>query len=131
MSYQKGKTDQVVVGDGPVRLSGILAVARGGVPVVVSRSAAFGKRMEASRRLLQAAMEADVPVYGVTTGFGKSCGNRVSRKTVLRQGENLMRFHGCGTGEPLGWEETRAAILCRLLCLARGYSGVSLPLLDH
>ena len=42
-----------------------------------------------------------------------------------------MRFHGCGTGEPLGGEETRAAMLCRLLCLARGYSGVSLPLLEH
>jgi len=27
------------------------------------------------------------------------------------------------TGEPLGVEETRAAMLCRLLCLARGYSG--------
>ena len=42
-----------------------------------------------------------------------------------------MRFHGCGTGEPLGIEETRAAMLCRLLCLARGYSGVSFALLEQ
>ncbi len=42
-----------------------------------------------------------------------------------------MRFHGCGTGEPLGGEETRAAMFCRLLCLARGYSGVSFPLLEQ
>jgi histidine ammonia-lyase len=42
-----------------------------------------------------------------------------------------MRFHGCGTGEPLGGDETRAAMLCRLLCLSRGYSGVSFPLLEQ
>jgi histidine ammonia-lyase len=131
ISRKSRKIDKVTIGDGPVLLPEIIAVARRGMPVNVSRGAAFGKRMERSRQLLQTAMEADIPVYGVTTGFGKSCGNRLNKKTVLQQGENLMRFHGCGTGEPLACEETRAAMLCRLLCLARGYSGVSLPLLEH
>jgi histidine ammonia-lyase len=34
---------------------------------------------------------------------------------------NPLPFHGCGTGEPIGIEETRAAMLCRMLCLATGY----------
>jgi histidine ammonia-lyase len=122
---------EVMIGEIPASLSGIIAVARRGVPVRINEQAAFRERMESSRRLLYAAVENDVPVYGVTTGYGKSCGHRLNKTTVLSGGGNLMRFHGCGTGAPLGIEETRAAMLCRLLCLARGYSGVSLPLLEH
>ncbi len=131
MSSKSGKIHKVTIGDGPVLLPEIIAVARQGMPVVVSKGAAFRKRMEVSRQLLHNAIEADVPVYGVTTGFGKSCGNRLNKKTIPKQEENLMRFHGCGTGIPLSCEETRAAMLCRLLCLARGYSGVSVSLLEH
>jgi histidine ammonia-lyase len=121
----------VTIGEAAVSLSAIIAVARRGAPVVVSGGAAFRERMESSRRRLHAAMESDIPVYGVTTGYGKSCGNRLNRRSIPKNGETLMRFHGCGTGEPLGAEETRAAMLCRLLCLARGYSGVSLPLVEQ
>ena len=131
MSINSNEIHEVMIGETPASLPGIIAVARRGVPVRISEDAAFRERMERSRRLLYAAVEADVPVYGVTTGYGKSCGNRLNKTTVLNGGGNLMRFHGCGTGEPLGIEETRAAMLCRLLCLARGYSGVSLPLLEH
>jgi len=131
MSKKSREIHKVTIGDGSVFLPGIIAVARRGVPVIISKKGAFCKRMETSRQLLHTTMEAGIPVYGVTTGFGKSCGNRLNKKSVPKQGENLMRFHGCGTGEPLACEETRAAMLCRLLCLARGYSGVSLSLLEH
>ena len=119
----------MTIGEAPVSVDEIVAVARRGATVRMSGRAEFRERIETSRRLLQAAIEGDVPVYGVTTGYGKSCGHRLNRKTVLANGGNLMRFHGCGTGEPLGMEETRAAMLCRLLCLSRGYSAVSPELL--
>ena len=122
---------EVVIGAGPVSLGGIVAVARRGVPVRISGSAAFRERMERSREVMYAAIQADLPVYGVTTGYGKACGKRLRKGSVLDGEVNLMRFHGCGTGEPLGVEETRAAMLCRLLCLARGYSAVSIPLMEQ
>ncbi|MFH2076492.1 MAG: aromatic amino acid ammonia-lyase, partial [Pseudomonadota bacterium] len=128
---RKKEIRKVTIGETAVSLPGIIAVARHGAPVVLSEKAAFRRRMENSRRLLSQALEADVPVYGVTTGFGKSCGTLLSKKSLPQNGETLMRFHGCGTGDPLGIEETRAAMLCRLLCLARGYSAVSLPLLEQ
>jgi histidine ammonia-lyase len=131
MPEKKKPICRVTVGEGTVPLEAIIAVARRGTPVALSRSAAFRGRIEQSRRLLEKAIAADVPVYGVTTGFGKSCGHRLAKGELPKNGENLMRFHGCGTGEPLGVEETRAAMLCRLLCLARGFSAVSLPLLDR
>ena len=131
MPRKKKEIRKVTIGAAAVSLSGILAVARHGATVVLSDKAAFRRRMESSCRLLNRAIEADIPVYGVTTGFGKSCGHRLNKNPLPKNGENLMRFHGCGTGEPLGVEETRAAMLCRLLCLARGYSAVSLPLLEQ
>ena len=119
MTKKRDKDTAVTVGEGPLDAAGIIAVARRGATVVLSGKPAFRKRIESSRRLLQKAIESDIPVYGVTTGFGKSCGNRLNKKNLPTNGESLMRFHGCGTGEPLGGEETRAAMFCRLLCLAR------------
>lgn len=76
------------------------------------------------------ALRKGVPVYGVTTGYGKSCGKRMPMEVALKNGVNILHFHGCGTGEPIGIEETRAAMLCRIICLARGFSGVSVALLE-
>lgn len=122
---------EVVIGEGPVGLEGIVAVARQGAPVRLGGGAEFRDRIDRSRNVMFAAIEAEVPVYGVTTGYGKNCGTRLQKSFVLTENASLMRFHGCGTGEPLGPEETRAAMLCRLLCLARGYSGVSFSLMEH
>ncbi len=81
--------------------------------------------------MLMESMRKGVPVYGVTTGYGKSCGKRMPLDIALKNGVNIFHFHGCGTGDPIGIEETRAAMLCRIICLARGYSGVSVALLQH
>ena len=121
----------IVAGDGELSLAQILAVARNMAPVAISSDRRFIERMERSSSALRVAMEKSVPVYGVTTGYGKSCGKRMAMEVAIRNGENLLRFHGCGTGEPIGVEETRAAMLCRILCLARGYSGVSVELLEQ
>jgi histidine ammonia-lyase len=122
---------RITVGGNDIDLDGIYAVATGSAKVDISSSPEFIKKIERSRTQLTAALEKGVPVYGVTTGFGKSCSKRLSMKTALDNGDHLLRFHGCGTGEPFGIEETRAAMFCRLLCLARGYSGVSLELLKQ
>jgi len=75
------------------------------------------------------ALKNGAPVYGVNTGYGKSCGKRMAMDVVTKNGFNLVRFHGCGTGEPIGIPETRAAILTRILCFSRGYSGVTMDLI--
>jgi histidine ammonia-lyase len=131
MSKKKDGIKNVLIDGTTVSLDGIIAVARREASVRLSERPAFRERLERSRRGLLAAIAADVPVYGVNTGYGKSCGNRLKKNAVLGNGGNMMRFHGCGTGETLGVEETRAAMLCRLLCLARGYSGVSYALLEQ
>ncbi len=124
-------TGAVVIDGGNVSFNDIIAVARYGVPVQISKSAGFVKMMEKTRKMLMDSMRQGIPVYGVTTGYGKSCGKRMPLDVALKNGANILTFHGCGTGDPIGIEETRAAMLCRIICLARGYSGVSIALLQQ
>ena len=126
-----GNKAAVIIDGGNVSLDDIIAVARDGVSVQISKAGRFVKRMEQTQKMLMDAMQNGVPVYGVTTGYGKSCGKRMPLNAAMKNGVNIFRFHGCGTGEPIGIEETRAAMLCRIICLARGYSGVSVGLLQQ
>jgi histidine ammonia-lyase len=129
---KKDRNKAAVVIDGSnVRFNDIIAVARYGVPVQISKDGKFLKKMEKTQKMLMESMRKGIPVYGVTTGYGKSCGKRMPLDIALKNGINILRFHGCGTGEPIGIEETRAAMLCRIICLARGYSGVSVGLLQQ
>ena len=126
-----GKKAAVVIDGGNVSIDDIIAVARDGISVEISKNSRFLKRMEPTQKMLMESMRKGIAVYGVTTGYGQSCGRRMPMNIAMKNGVNIFRFHGCGTGEPIGIEETRAAMLCRIICLARGYSGVSVALLKQ
>ena len=126
-----GNKAALVINGGNVSLDDIIAVARDGVSVQISKNSKFVKRMEQTQKILMTSLQKGVAVYGVNTGYGKSCGKRIALNAAMKNGINIFRFHGCGTGEPIGIEETRAAMLCRIICLARGYSGVSIGLLKQ
>ncbi len=126
-----GKEASIVIDGGHVSIDDIIAVAKDGMSVEISKNSRFLKRMESTQKMLMEAMRKGIAVYGVTTGYGRSCGRRMPMNIAMKNGANIFRFHGCGTGEPIGIEETRAAMLCRIICLARGYSGVSVTLLKQ
>ncbi|MBN2494455.1 MAG: aromatic amino acid lyase [Deltaproteobacteria bacterium] len=121
---------EIVIGEGPVGLELIAAAACGRIGVRLSGAASFRERLERSRRALDSALERGEPVYGVSTGFGRACGRRVDPAEAAALGAELVRFHCCGLGEPLAMDEVRAAVLCRLIGLAQGYSGVRHELLQ-
>ena len=108
---RQGNRD-VSVGRNPLTLEEIIAVARGNALVKLSRERSFRQRIRRSEAMLHAAIRDEIPIYGVNTGYGKSCGKRLTPDQVLKhRKDNLIRFHGCGTGEPIGVEATRAAML--------------------
>ncbi len=109
----------------------IVDIARGKVKIRLSEDPAFLNRIESSRQMLFAALKQGTPVYGVNTGYGKSCGKRMDMDASLKNSLNIIQFHGCGTGAPVGIPETRAAMLARILCFSRGYSGVSINLVKQ
>ena len=101
------------------RLSSRLSDQRD-VREAVTRSAAHVSRL----------LEEDGRIYGVTTGYGDSVVTEVPADLVAQLPLNLSRFHGCGLGRILSQEETRAVLAVRLVTLVRGWSGVSLELVE-
>jgi histidine ammonia-lyase len=118
------------IGAGPVRVDDVLAIARGSGPVRLDPSPAFRARIAAAETALGAALRGGEPVYGVTTGVGASVGNAIPADQRAAMPYHLMRFHGCGTGALLGEVEAAAVVALRLVCLAKGRSGVRFELLQ-
>jgi histidine ammonia-lyase len=123
--------NEITIGEEELSLRDIIDVARGTCRVKISSRPEFTGKIDRSCEMLRSALEKGAPVYGVNTGYGKSCGKRMAMEVAIKNGYNLIRFHGCGTGDPIGIHETRAAILTRILCFSRGYSGVSMELITR
>jgi histidine ammonia-lyase/phenylalanine ammonia-lyase len=87
--------------------------------------------MDASRKLKERLIAREIPIYGVTTGFGDSAFRQVSPAKTGRLQENLLRGLGCGTGPTASPEVTRVVLLLRANCLAKGNSGVRVALVQR
>src|SRR5262245_5707510 len=119
------------IGFASLSVADVVAVARDGMRLELERDPAYRARLEAGRAALGPALRKGVPVYGVTTGVGASQGREIpaSERKVVTQ--NLLRFHGCGTGRVLDGVEAAAVVVARLASLARGYSGVRPEVLER
>jgi len=87
--------------------------------------------MDASRELKQRLLAEEIPIYGVTTGFGDSAYRQISPAKAGRLQQNLLRGLGCGTGPMASPEVTRVTMLLRANCLAKGNSGVRVELVER
>lgn len=92
-------------------LDDVERVARHGEAVALA--AAARPRIEAARHVIEAALAAERPVYGVSTGFGPLSDVFIGAADREALQRNLLRSHAIGIGDPIGESETRATILLR------------------
>jgi len=97
-------------------------VARRRTPVRLSSRGLA--RVRRSRKLLERRRAEGIPVYGVTTGFGRLADVTISRDELTQLQRNLVRSHAAGTGRALPAACVRAIMLLRANTFARGHSGV-------
>jgi len=107
----------------------LVAVARGGVTAALSRHAI--PRIEAARELKRELIAREIPIYGVTTGFGDSAHRQIAPSKTAALQHNVLRDLGCGTGPTAAPDVTRATMLLRSNCLAKGNSGVRVELIER
>jgi histidine ammonia-lyase len=88
------------------------------------------KRVERARRCLHDLLAKDATIYGVNTGFGKLANQRIEPQEVLALQENLLRSHAVGMGPHLSIGVSRLALALRIQALAKGFSGVSIELIE-
>jgi len=106
-----------------------LEVSRGQRTVKVSDRAA--KAVRASRSLKQELIDREIPIYGVTTGFGDSAHRQISPAKGAQLQQNILRFMGVGTGPVAPPEVARVTMLLRSNCLSKGNSGVRVELIER
>jgi phenylalanine ammonia-lyase len=106
-----------------------LDVARRGRTVRLADHAADA--VSGSRELKRALIEREIPIYGVTTGFGDSAHRQISPAKAGKLQQGIIRFMGCGTGPIAAPEVARVTMLLRANCLAKGNSGVRVELIER
>jgi histidine ammonia-lyase len=111
----------VTVDGSPLSVADVVAVARGGAPVVVAPSAAA--RMAPARAVIDRIVNEGATVYGVTTGFGALASVKVSPGEARRLQQSLVLSHAAGMGDLVEAEVVRAMMLLRARTLAAGLSG--------
>ena len=105
-------------------------IARGSASASLSDDPAFRSRIARGADFLDRLLREDGTIYGVTTGYGDSCTVSVPPELVAELPHHLYTYHGCGMGECFTPAQTRAIMAARLASLSKGFSGVSLELLE-
>ncbi|HCA5026382.1 HAL/PAL/TAL family ammonia-lyase [Acinetobacter baumannii] len=121
----------LTVGEKPLSIEDVVSVARGECQVALPETSEWRELIQKGADFLDQLLEEEGVIYGVTTGYGDSCLVEVPLHQVNELPLHLSRFHGCGLGENLDVITARAVVVTRLCSLARGYSGVSIALLER
>jgi len=69
-------------------------------------------------------------IYGINTGLGPMAQYKIEDSKRRELQYNLIRSHSAGIGEPLDEYSVKAAMICRLNCFAKGYSGIDYKVLS-
>ncbi|MHB0927609.1 MAG: histidine ammonia-lyase [Candidatus Nanopelagicales bacterium] len=113
--------DLIQIDTAGMRFEDVVAVARHQAEVAVSREALAA--MQRSRDVVDGLAASDLPVYGVSTGFGALANRHIGREDRKQLQRSLVRSHAAGTGPYVEREVVRALMLLRLKTLASGRTG--------
>lgn len=86
-------------------------------------SAASHERLVETRRFIEALLERNEKVYGLTTGFADLRNYSISPENAAELSKNIIVSHDAGTGKSLSEEVVLGAMILRAHSLAQGYSG--------
>jgi len=109
----------------------IVAIAEKSAAASLSPALEFRGLIARGADFLDRRLAEEGVIYGVTTGFGDSCTVAIEPALIAELPRHLYTFHGCGLGAHFSPSETRAVITTRLTSLCKGFSGVSVELLEQ
>ncbi|MFM1861436.1 MAG: hypothetical protein RLY80_1025 [Actinomycetota bacterium] len=115
---------EVIIGIDGLSQESLLAIARKGAKVSISADAASA--INKSRTIVDSLAASEIPVYGISTGFGALARKFIDADKRVQLQKSLIRSHAAGSGEIVEVEVVRAMMAVRLATMCRGLSGVQL-----
>ena len=103
----------LVVGENPLSIEDVVAVARQEKSVALPASAEWSELIQRGADFLDQLLQDEGVIYGVTTGYGDSCLVEIPAHQVNELPLHLSRFHGCGLGQNLDLITARAVVVTR------------------
>ncbi|WP_420120112.1 HAL/PAL/TAL family ammonia-lyase [Nakamurella sp.] len=119
--------EPIVLGSDPTSIADIAAIAHG-APVVLDERAV--RAIDRTHRLLPTVLRSGSPVYGLNTGVGDLYTTVPDSRDPAAVQLQMLRSHASGVGDPHDEAAVRAIMACTIRSLARGYSGVSVRLVQ-
>ena len=89
------------------------------------------KQIEQSNRNVNHIINSGQVVYGINTGFGPLCETKISEEDTKKLQHNLLISHAVGVGNPIKKELSKTMLVAKAHALARGYSGVTLNVVER
>lgn len=87
--------------------------------------------VDASRKIVEAALDSGEVHYGINTGFGALAQVRIDGDQLSQLQRNLLLSHAVGVGELIPKDITRLMLQLKIHALALGHSGVSREAFDR
>ena len=119
----------LVVGDAPLVLDDLVAVAQHGACVRISSDPALAARVQRSRDQVAQWAEDGVLLYGVTTRYGGLATSRLSLDEARELQRATVWVHKTAAGRRIDRRDVRGGMLLRMNSLLHGASGIRLELI--
>ncbi|MCM1152869.1 MAG: histidine ammonia-lyase [Muribaculum sp.] len=117
------KLETYAIGSSELTYNLIEQILKDGTKLVLSDEA-IAKIQHCRDYLDRKTNETNVPIYGVTTGFGSLCNKHISADELSTLQENLVKSHSCSVGVPVDKTIVKLMLLLKAHALSMGFSGV-------
>ena len=115
-------TAKVLINTSGLDRESVVKVARENAEVAITASAL--EAIARSSKIVEDLAKSDLPVYGISTGFGALASKHIAPKDRVALQQSLIRSHAAGMGDVVEIEVVRAMQLLRLRTLCSGATGV-------
>jgi histidine ammonia-lyase len=99
-------------------------------PITLQLAAQDRQQIALASSLVERIVAAGDAAYGINTGFGLLAQTRIPTAQLELLQRNLLLSHAAGVGDALPDAVVRLILATKINALARGYSGVSMALVD-
>ena len=99
--------------------------------VRVELDAGVRDAVQASAQAVNKVLADGRTVYGLNTGFGQLAQVHIDQRDLEKLQDNLIKSHAVGVGKDLDEDCVRLLMVCKLVGLTRGVSGVTQELVDQ